>query len=248
MYYDEHYDEHISEFYCYELQPKTNLQDFCDAVLITLKFWKAAHTNPNVWAENWLSDMEPLDFLTTSEGKIENDYFSVNLREEIIKEWCKNNLHLFGFCSECGIIERDFDCDCDNDEYEDCDIDDLISWIGEICFDSLPNSIDNKMVYLALVKAFDVYWENVSPVFEGELETISDAIADIERAIEIGDNKELIAACLAGTQIYHVNGLVIRDYGEIANLSDDFVNDIRNNGLIEYFSEEEIQEFANQVK
>lgn len=243
-----YFDEHINEFFFYELQPETNLQDFCDAILATLKFWKAAHTNPNVWAESCLSGMEPLDFLTTSEGKIENNYFSVDLRENIIKEWCKDNLHLFCFCPECGIVERGFDCDCDkfDEEYEDCDINDLISWIDEIYFDSLPSNIDNEMVYLALVKAFDVYWENVSPVFENELETISNAIEDIEQAIESGDNKELLAACLAGTQIYHVNGLVIGEYGEIANLEYRFVDNIRNHGLIEYFSEEEIQEFMNQ--
>jgi len=243
-----YFDDNISKLYFDDLQPENNVHDFCDAILATLKFWKAAHTCSNVWAEYWLSDLEPIEFLAAYDGEIKNDYFSINLRENIIKEWCKDNLHLFGFCPECGIVEHGFDCDCGNNEYEDCQLDDLVDWINEIYFDSLPNGISDEIVYSAIVKAFDVYWESVSPVFENELEVISNAIEDIERAIESGDNKELLAACLAGTQIYHVNGLVIRDYGEIANLPYDFVNDIRNNGLIEHFSEEEIQEFVNQGK
>ena len=42
--------------YNYDLQPKTCLSDYIEAVQHTLKVWLALHTDREVWANDWSHD------------------------------------------------------------------------------------------------------------------------------------------------------------------------------------------------
>lgn len=104
--------------------------------------------------------------------------------------------------------------------------------------------MSENTIFNAIVAAFDDYYKSVEPVFRNELEMIQNAIDDIELA---NNNAELLAAVLAGTQVYHVNGQVMDDYGEVSNLDYKFVDSIRNDGLLAHFTQEEIDDFMENA-
>lgn len=247
----QYYDEKISEFHKHDLEPESSIQDLCDAVLNTLKYWVAIHTDAESWAENWLAGYEPSEFLEHV-GKLENGYFSVDLKEKVLEQYIDDNLDNFSRCIYCGQIdESGYECcDCSEDDFEDDedtewnddhwetpDKEDLLDWFSDI---GLPNDLSENTIFNAIVAAFDDYYESVEPVFRNELEMIENAINDIELA---NNNAELLAAVLAGTQVYHVNGQVMDDYGEVSNLDYKFVDSIRNDGLLAHFTQEEIDDF-----
>lgn len=223
----------------YDLNPESSLVDFCKAVEGTLRHWVAIHTDAETWVENWVAGYDYLEFVKEY-PKISNNYFSANLRDLMLDSYCENNADNFCRCSDCGCIhESGFeDCDCDEPEYEPVDFGDLKEWFNDIDF--IPLDATDNDAYEALLKAFDIYSQEVGPVFSGALEMIEDAIRDIESC---DSRSELLAACLAGTQVYHVHGNVMDDYGDICNLDFNFVDSVRNDGINAHFTDEQIKGF-----
>lgn len=101
----QYYDEKISEFYKHDLEPESSIQDLCDAVLNTLKYWVAIHTDAESWAEYWLDGYKPSEFLEHV-GKLENRYFSVDLKEKVLEQYIDDNLDNFSRCVYCGQINE----------------------------------------------------------------------------------------------------------------------------------------------
>jgi len=221
------------------LNPEKSLADFCQAVENTLRHWVLLHTDAETWIENWLAGYEPLEFIKEF-PEISNNYFSANLRDLLLDSYCENNVDNFTICSECGgISESGFeDCDCDEQDFGTPDANELKEWFIELDF--IPLDVTDTDAYDAMLKAFEIYTQDVGPVFSGALEMIQDAISDIESC---KSNSELLAACLAGTQVYHVHGNVMDDYGDAFDLDYNFVDNIRNDGIAAHFNDEEINEF-----
>lgn len=240
-----YFDENIFQYYRQELSPENSISDFCEAVLSTLKYWYNTHTDAKTWAEDWLCGYSPKKFIEEIGGILENSYFRVNVVEKVFSHWCKANIDDFYCCEKCYmIVESCNECDCGNDDFwKECGIERLTEWMSDIYGDELPPYTTDEMCFDAIVDCFDEYAAAVHPHILCELELCKNAIEDIENSF---DNKtELLAACLAGTQIYHLNGNIMEDYGGLANIDSMFICEVRDNALLEYFTQEEIDEFVS---
>lgn len=238
----------IEDFYGTNFKPEKSIQDLCDSVLMTLKYWHSLHTDCQVWAENWLLEMDPLEWLNETDGIMSNSYFNVNVKDNILIEWAAENIHLFSICNECNaIIDNKWDeCSCDSFDYDnlrklnDNDINDLLLWLDEINCGTLPNDITDRMVFNAMMLAFDVYSAALKDYIAEIIEDIELYINQIEGS---ANNGELLVNVLSAMQVYHLNGNVMEDYGDMFNLDRNFAYDVRNNGLTEYYDQDDIDHF-----
>lgn len=232
-------------------RPDLFISDFIEAVKFTLDHWLKIHTVAEYWAREWVADGD-LDYMLNhleDYGEIKNGYFSFDARTHILSAYAENNAHNFVKCSVCGSMWENgyFDCDCDTDSEESDDpvtSEELSDWLDDVYYEGLPNDVSTRDLWQALVTAgFDAYRENLihyTSGIEGEIERSLEAI---ETAENTNDPHELLAAVLMATQIYHVNGGIMEDYGSHANLDDCDIDTIRNNGYIEFFGVNEYNSF-----
>lgn len=235
--------------YSYDLQPESSLSDYIEEVRHTLKVWLALHTDREVWASNWARDDIQYTFEETK-GILQNNYFYFDWKEAALLAMASRQISdgLWSRCDNCGsIIDSFYHCDneecqeaeSDETELTDGDIDDLLFYFDELGVipeeSDLWDSLENE--------GFKAYQEGVSSYIAPIIREIESSLADIETALESDDKTELLAAVQAATQIYHVNGNVLIDYGQYANLEYKFVDNVRNNGLTAVFGEEEVNEF-----
>lgn len=232
------------QIYLYDHDPENYLADYIECVLFTLRTWVKLHTDAEQWARNQLMD-DDLLYTFKHVPIMENYYYRFDWREEtyrpMAERWIREGYLVR--CSVCStFLDRYEDCDCEaeTNELEEGDLDDLIWWLKDI-----QAEVEESDLWESLVTAgFSAYYDAVYPVFAGVLEDIQDSIKDIEEALRGGDPGEILAAVMAGTQVYHVSGNVMADYGSYANLEYCFVDRVRNEGLEAVFGEEAIHEYC----
>jgi len=220
------------------------IEEYVEGVKAALQYWLDIHTNAEEWAKQWT--MDDAEYYFKECPVLENDYFSFDWKDAVLKQWCKENLNLFVICSNCGCIFEDGfedeEC-CDESDFIECEEEDLYNWMDELGADGLQ--FPEYMLLDALIEqGFPIYREALEPITAGVEEEIAEVLEAIEAA---PTNQDRLLAVMWGTRVYHVNGNIMSDYGEQVNYNLDYqmINNIRNNGLESVFSKEEIQEYIN---
>lgn len=223
------------------------VEDYIEAVRLTLSYWLAIHTDAECWATEWLVDGDP-EYTLRECPVISNNYFSFDLKKIALKLYVEATYINAQRCSHCGIIlfdgEECYDCkdddDCGEEDLHDTEVtsDELMEYFGDT--DCLPSNLSD-FVFDALVKeGFEIYQQALSGTISGCVEEMEDALGQYD---ECETNEDLLSWALKATAIYHVHGEVVRDYGEKVGLEYNMVNNIRNTSIREVFGEEEIEAF-----
>jgi len=184
-------------------------------------------------------------------GILETNYFYFDWKQSALEAMAKRQIGMWSRCDNCGLLIEPFGY-CGNEECQeveagettltDSDIDELVDWFDELDFmpeeSDLWDSLQNE--------GFDTYQNGTGSTIDGIIETIEDSLADIETALESGDRSEILAAIQAATQIYHVRGNIMADYGEYAGLDYWFVDMVRSNGFAAVFGEDEVMAYLER--
>lgn len=207
------------------------IEEYIDAVEKALQYWVDMHFDAEKWAENWLMDKGPEYLFATTNGILENNFFSFNWKTDSYKLYAAS----FNWqqCPECGMLDEYLACDCDVDETitpEDDEIADLL--------EDLEYTIPDYILIKSLeTTGFEIYQHALGSL----ITPIREECEEVITALQNADNKQdLFAAILWGTRIYHVNGNIMEDH---ASIDTNAVDTIRNDGPSSYWDKEEIKEF-----
>lgn len=237
------------------IEPDKYISDFISGVKFTLQYWLDIHTVAEHWARQWVPDYD-LHYMLQNlgdYGSISNRYFTFDIRAAILSTWAKNHKRDYVVCSKCGRIwdESYFDCDCSKKaKPKKAKKSDLLEYAD--CFDDYSNlyGLDEGDLWECLVKdGFPVYRAALEDYAETVENDISESLKDIAKAESSGDPYELLAAVMQATQVYHVNGEIMEDYAEqVAGIDYSLIDDLRNNGWISVFGEDEYNEFVKSIQ
>lgn len=245
----------LPDNFLYDGSPDSDINDFITAVKWTLDYWIKIHTDAHWWAREWVPDGD-LDYMLNNldeYGVIDNKYFSFDARTAILSTWAKNHKGDYVICNKCGSIwdKYYFGCDCSKKakpiKAKKSDLLEFAQY-GVGSYDDLYG-IDSSDLWGCLVKdGFPVYRSALKDYTETVEDDIQESLKDIDAAEATGNPFEILAAVLQATQVYHVHGEIMSDYGERANVSSELIDDLRNNGWIDTFGEDAYNEFINQFE
>lgn len=220
--------------------------DLILAIRNTLEYWLMLHTDAETWTNQWTQDEDDYIIRDLMNRGVSNSYFSFDVKQETINLYVQDNLYLFYQCPECGMIcESGYEeCECpdmDYDTWEHPDFDTLYEWISDI---EIGEDYLTRYVIQALEnKGFETYRDAISCytcTIEEECQTAIDNIDNAET------NEDKLAAAMNAAGIYHVNGEIMRDYGETIGLDYDQLCTLRSDGLKALFDRETILEWLSQ--
>lgn len=230
------------------LSPKSDVRDYCQAVYLTLLFWRRVHNNGEWWAEDGVSPYENSrndvsEFIenATVKGVISNNYYSFDVRNALIDREAAKTLHYYGRCQGCGwLVGAGQECDCEEEQDRDgATIDEVADFLRDIDYQS-GNATWDDLLEVMEGPGFAAYFEGVGPYTSSIIEEVGDCLRRFNAA---ESNEDLLLMSRVATAIWHVNGNLVRDYGDRFDLSDAQVNSIRDNGLADWFGEEEVAAF-----
>lgn len=233
------------------LYPEKNIRDYCQAVYLTLLFWVRTHSNPEWWEPGWLSvyegssDEKSVEYFLAeirdgSNGRVGNDYFDFDLKTALIRKEAEKNRDEYDWCESCNWWADN--CECEEPNIAEPDIETVIDII-ESTGEWGRSATWDEITELFRTEVFAAYRQGVAYLTNPIIEEIGYLLRQIHQA---RSNVDLLAAVQAGTQIWHVNGQVVKDYGDRYDLSDGQINDIRNDGLTAWFGEEEAAEWLEE--
>lgn len=238
------------------------IEQFIAAVQDTLHRWIDIHYDARTWAEHntehgLFEDQIKMHGLKCSVFGEE----TVDLFPALIKNVMLDNE--YEVCVNCNELnDPGFGCLCEQDpdwleegeEPEHIEVKDLTEeqwtnfvWNQEDLHHEgttiLGEKVTEELYVRAMMEiAFPVYFRNVR--YEHDVDSyagdISFALEDMRMA---EDGAELLAATMVATQIYHVHGSVIEDYGHPYECTSERVDEIRNKGYEEVFGKWEVDDF-----
>jgi len=226
--------------------------DFIHGVTTALRYWLLCHTDPDIWTRGWINDQlgytEYMDTLLTH--GISNHYFEIDVKKLATKQLALEWLDVHSQCPECETIcEYGFEeCECDDsdgDNWESPDLDIFIEWLDD--FDSIMYVEDN-LKYTCIEEAlktdgFEIYRERITQWTSGVEEECKEAIEAIENA---ESNQDKLVNAMAACGILHVNGNILKDYGEEIGFEYWQLNQIREDGLISMLDPDELREWIEE--
>lgn len=217
------------------------VEELVNGVEEALQHWLDIHLDADKWAETWVIDDVAYTF-QCCDGIIKNNYFEFDWKAEVLKVWVNENYKLFSECHNCGMIDDSGEeyCDCGRkmrparkyrvlDYYESC-LDD----------ESLINIVGEWELMEALKKGFKVYRKGVKYLVDEVVPDIRAALRSLRKARTI---ESLMTSLTWALHVCHVNGDVVKDYG---NIDYKTVCALQQNGLADYFSVEEFDEYLKE--
>lgn len=216
---------------------------YIEGVARTLTFWLLIHLNARWSAEYMLDAFGQWEMFVEDPKKVtlfNGD--SVDISESLSKFYAEDLGWKFYDCPECG-VSFDSTCDeCGAEDLEEITGDEYAYYASEYLYDF--SNVSRRAWVKAYEEAlFPAYRESVAPLVEGVLEGIIDAIMDMVAMANAGNLPELLAATMAATQVYHVNGEVIEDYGDYQGIYASDVRAVRDGSFEEQFGEEAVTSF-----
>ena len=220
------------------------IEYFTEFVKNALEYWLSIHTEAESWTQEWAMDNN-YQYLLESTPIIKNNYFSFDLKNACYEQMAIEQINLYARCSECGLIWESGYMDCCNDleeeELTNDDITDLTEWFNEIEAQIPENIIKNAMIE----KGFPIYQKAINPLIYGIVDEITDVLNDIQSS---NNNQEKLESILMASHIMHVNGNILKDYGEkLGGLDYNQIESIQQSGLNSVFTDEQIQEYITGV-
>lgn len=200
-----------------------DLQDAKEYAVSVLDFWLGIHTDPIKWAENWIAGYGYMDYLIKFGSRLINSYFEYDFMHNLIELVVDRHFEDVQKCNQCGqyiYIQGDDPCECEGDQnLVELNAEEKIDFLSEM-YPNVSSLIgvfpitDSDCRYIWERKAFAAYYDNLEPVFRGELENITAVINALESA---EDETGLMRALIDAHEVQHVHGNVIQDYGDHVN-------------------------------
>lgn len=213
------------------------IEEYINAVEETMRYWLDLHTNPVKWAEEW--SLDDIKYAFETSPVLSNNYFSFDWKEAALKRQAKEWQGLFNICKACGgINETGYDSCCDEPvEGRKLTIAELAEFLKDCetqpSEDALLESLekDGFKVYRAALK------DTTAPI-ERE---VKDVLKSIRKAR--GKPSDMLQVITWANHVCHVNGNIIKDYGDRFGIDNKTVDSISQDGLASVFSQEEIDEY-----
>ena len=235
-------------YYPNTFEPEKSIDLFVGAVRESLVYWYMMHTDPETWAEQWTMGEDAAWAYKEMNGEITNNYFTFDWKGSALKYWVEDNMHFFYRCPGCGYILEELYCEECQDEngdalemntLEDQDLDDLISWFGDLEIEPTPWQLERALVN----DGFAIYRQ----CLEQYTTSIEDEILECLQKIDGSkNNQDLLLNIMWAMKILHVNGNITEDYGDRIGLDYNMVCAIREDGIKEYFNSDEVIEFFEE--
>ncbi len=207
------------------LEDSNDIGQVIEAIFDSLRLWRAEHYDVAMWVQSWTEIYEQLP------DTIGNDYFSFDLREAALRAYVSQfdwYLH-----PEEGLVEEPED-----DEGNELEEVDPFEYGIEGMFYGWD--IPQEYYQEAMAEAFEAYAAGVHPYTDGIKDEIDIIVKRYEESDEPQDD---MLAALVALAIYHTSGNIIEDYGDSVGLDFSLAYDIRENGFVETFGEDEVAEF-----
>ncbi len=201
-----------------------NIQEYEGMVKQTMQHWLNIHTNARQWAEAWSLDGDWL-YTYKESPVISNNYFTFDLRAHVTRQIAKRTQSFYFKC-KCGIIWGNGDyCDqCQNAKEKKVSINELAEWLSECEIQPDAQDIENAMIQ----EGFKVYRAALKDTTHSIESELKDCLKQLQRAKSL---EQKIQALTWANHIAHVNGMVIRDYGEQFGLDYKFVERVSQEGI-----------------
>lgn len=207
-------------------------------VLNTLRGWRDVHTYAPIWAAQWAADYDNInvDEMTVgcSHYKIDKDVIKLAL---VKLQMERDNVASF-YCPECGAEGDENVCEeCGEQAYaQDADF-----FVDITDFSAIPA---HDFVKVLETDGFPIAERGLRYVIDGVLEEVEYYIEKMENSTNTFD---MVAAMIEALGLAHTSGDIFEDYINYGMYGIDFddILNIRENGLIAYFTPEDVKEFLD---
>lgn len=223
-------------------------EEFVEAVEKILTFWLDSHTNPVVWASEWIIDDDISYTFHQYKNGISNDYFSFDWQAAALSQYAKDNRHDWEVCKRCGdMVEAGYgqECRCEEEgregNFKTPTVKQLTEYLCEMVEMGVTLNISEDVMFRALqTEGFKVYTNALKSVIAGPVAEVKETLRRLKRA---RTNEDKFTVALSGTAVWHVHGNIFADYGEQLGLDSDVIDRIRNEGPMNYFGRELLEEY-----
>lgn len=211
------------------------LSEYIDATRDTLQYWLDIHTNAEKWAAEWNID-DDWQYTLKSCPKIENLYFEFDLKAACAKQYAKQYRNTFRVCSKCGdMLEDQYSCEnCGSERTRKAKIGELTDWLLDIEAVYPDSIIEDAMIK----QGFKVYRVAIKDVIAPVIEEVKHCLKQFR-----GTPDQWLQAATWANHICHVNGNIVRDYGDRCGLDYDLVNRVSQESLAAVFGQDAIDEY-----
>lgn len=221
------------------------LTTYIEAVENTIQYWLDIHTDSTKWAENWIID-DDIHYTFKTTPIIENNYFTFDWRESVLKIWCRDNKYQFNICKNCGCYNDGYDC-CDNVKLgRNPTTKELIQWFIDL-EDIEQMFTESQLIESLATSGFKTYRAGIKDIIAPVISECKSVLKSIRNA---KTNQDTLTAILWGTRVFHVHGNIMADYADRCNYEYQdmytLIDSIRNNGLNSVFSNEEIKSYLQE--
>lgn len=232
-------------YYPNTFKPEKSIYDFVGAVRESLIYWYMIHTDAETWAEQWTVGEDATWAYKETKGNISNNYFSFDWKESALKQWAKDNMGYFLKCPECGIILEDCYCEeCEDENGDALEMETLeesdFDYFMDYTIDCEIEPTEEQLIKALVNDGFMIYRQ----CWVDYIASIEDEILECLQKIDSSENnQDFFFSIMWAMKILHLNGNITEDYGDMIGLDYKMVCSIREDGIKEYFTSEEVEEF-----
>lgn len=214
------------------------LEEFLEQIPAALQHWLDEHTDPEVWAEQWVQ--EDVQNAFRHMPVLGNTFFSFDWAAAAYKRLAQDQAGMYYRCPECGYLGDDsyLSCGCTVDSGPVSDTSDDIGAVAEM-LKEFGACIPDYILYKALEEdGYPVYREGVNHIINPIIDECEEALARIADA-ESGAG--MLAAIQAAMSIMHHSGNITEDH--YGGASWGLLDNVRDDGFADTFGIDIVREY-----